>query len=144
MAESYNPDTVWKPFGAFSQIIMAGGGQVVHLKGQVALDRQGNVVGVGDMAAQVDQVLGNIKDLLAEMNGRMSDIFALSQFTTDIKAFMTTGQIREQHFQAPFPVTTTVEVKSLYDPRLLIEITATAEIPRERFIVPKGSSTMHA
>ena len=41
MAESYNPDHVWAPFGAFSMVVLQGTGQVVHLKGQVALDVTG-------------------------------------------------------------------------------------------------------
>ena len=55
MAQSFNPDTVWRPFGTFSQIVIAGAGQVVHVKGQVSLDQQGNIVGAGHMPAQVRQ-----------------------------------------------------------------------------------------
>ena len=44
---------------------------------------------------------------------------------------MKTGDIRREFFGEPFPVTTTVQVVCLYDPDLLVEITAMAEIPRE-------------
>lgn len=53
MAESYNPDNVWAPFGAFSIVVLQGTGQIVHLKGQVALDASGAIIGAGDMRAQV-------------------------------------------------------------------------------------------
>ena len=59
MAESYNPDNVWTPFGAFSMVVLQGTGQVVHLKGQVALDASGAIIGAGDMRAQVRQTLTN-------------------------------------------------------------------------------------
>ena len=142
MAESFNPDQVWKPFGAFSQIVIGGSGKVIYLKGQVSLNPDGDVVGPNDMTVQVEQVLNNIKALLASMNGRMSDIVSLTQFTTDIQAFMQAGAVRQKYFAPPFPVTTTIEVKSLYDPLLLIEITAIAEIPIERFTSPNAAS-MH-
>jgi len=143
MAKSFNPDTVWAPFGAFSQSVISGSGKTVYLKGQVALDRDGNIVGEGDMQTQVTQVLENIQTILASMNGQMSDIVSLQQFTTDIGAFMQAGQVRATFFKPPFPVTTTLEVSALYDPRLLIEITAIAEIPSDRFQHPDGAVEMH-
>ncbi|MEE3094868.1 MAG: hypothetical protein VX340_12380, partial [Pseudomonadota bacterium] len=45
-------------FGAFSPVTLHGDGQVVHLKGQVPLDAEGNIVGVGDMPVHVDKNLG--------------------------------------------------------------------------------------
>ncbi|MDB2407828.1 RidA family protein [Jannaschia sp.] len=133
MAEAYDPDGVWQPFGAFSQAVAIGNGRLVFLKGQVALDASGGIVGDGDMARQVQQSLENVRDILAALGGRMSDIVSLTQHTTDILAFMQCGSIRQRYFAAPYPVTTTVEVASLYDPRLTIEITAIAEIPSDRF-----------
>ena len=52
---------------------------------------------------------------------------------------METGKVRQEFFAPPFPVTTTVEVSSLYDPRLMVEITAIAEIPWARFKNPSGN-----
>ena len=143
MAESHNPAGVWQPFGAFSMAVLQGEGQVVHLKGQVALDAAGNVVGAGEMRAQVRQVLTNIQSVLAALGGRMSDVISLTHYTTDIAAFMQTGDIRTAFFSAPYPVTTTVEVAALYRPELLIEITAIAEIPRDRFQRPTQAEAMH-
>lgn len=143
MAESANPDGIWPPFGAFSQVVIAGEGQVVHLKGQVALDQDGEIVGAGDMAAQTKQVLENIKTLLASLGGRLSDVVSLTQYTTDLGGFMEMGALRATYFAAPYPVTTTVEVAALYHPDLLLEIQAVAEIPRERFRWPDDASPLH-
>ncbi len=136
MVDAVNPSGVWAPFGAFSMAVIQGEGQIVHLKGQVSLDGAGEVVGAGDMRAQVRQVLTNIRDMLASMGGRMGDVVSLVHYAVDIEKFMTTGDIRKEFFAAPFPVTTTIEVKRLYRPELLIEITAVAEIPRDRFHRP--------
>ena len=143
MAESTNPDNVWAPFGAFSMVVLQGTGQIAHLKGQVALDVEGAVVGAGDMRAQVRQVLTNIRTVLADLGGRMSDIVSLTHYTTDIQAFMQSGDIRKEFFAAPYPVTTTVEVAALYNPELLIEITAIAEIPHDRYKRPAQVQVMH-
>ncbi|HVM84784.1 MAG TPA: RidA family protein, partial [Candidatus Binatia bacterium] len=52
MAEFFDPPGVWQPFGPFSLAAVQGDGRIVHLKGQVALDQSGKVVGAGDMRAQ--------------------------------------------------------------------------------------------
>ncbi|CAI8912282.1 MULTISPECIES: RidA family protein [Burkholderia] len=133
MAEAVNPPELWAPFGAFSMAVVQGDGRIVHLKGQVALDKDGHVVGAADMRAQVRQTLGNIRDVLAAMGGQMQDVISLVHYATDIDAFLQAGDIRETFFAEPYPVTTTVQVERLYRPDLLIEIAAIAEIPRARF-----------
>ena len=136
MAEFHNPPELWLPFGKFSMIALQANGKVVHFKGQVSLDREGNIVGRGDMRAQVRQTLGNIETALASIGGIMADVISLVHYTTDIDLFMKTGDIREEFFKAPYPVTTTVEVKRLYDPALMIEIAAIAEVPAQRLRMP--------
>ncbi len=136
MAKHFNPATIWQPFGAFSMVAAQGDGQIVHLKGQVALDRDGRLIGTGDMRAQVRKVLENIAAVLASLGGKMGDVISLTHYTTDIDGFMQTGDIRTAFFADPYPVTTTVQVARLYDPDVLIEITAIAEIPRDRFRPP--------
>jgi enamine deaminase RidA (YjgF/YER057c/UK114 family) len=136
MASSFNPPGIWQPFGAFSMMKIQGAGQIVHLKGQVALDKDGQVVGRNDMRAQVRKTLENIEGVLASVGGAMADILSLTQYAVDIEQFMAAGDIRKQFFADPFPVTTTVQVVRLYHPDLLIEITAMAEIPLDRFKHP--------
>jgi len=140
MVDSFNPPGVWSPFGAFSMAVIQGTGQVVYLKGQVALDEQGRVVGKDDMRAQTRRTLENIRTVLASIGGTMQDIVSLTHYVTDIDAFMTTGDIRRLFFVEPYPVTTTVQVVRLYHPDLLVEITATAEIPHDRFQRPPAGS----
>jgi enamine deaminase RidA (YjgF/YER057c/UK114 family) len=136
MVDAFNPPDVWPPFGAFSMAVIQGDGQVVYLKGQVALDARGEVVGAGDMGIQTRKCLDNIRTVLRNLGGDTSDIVSLTHYVTDIAAFMTTGDIRREFFSAPFPVTTTVQVAALYRPELVVEITAIAEIPHHRFRHP--------
>lgn len=136
MVAHYNPTEIWQPFGAFSMAAMPGEGQLVFLKGQVALDPDGALVGEGDMRVQLRQVLENIAAVLSGLGGEMGDVVSLTQHTTDIEAFMACGDIRQGFFAEPYPVTTTIEVSRLYRPDVLIEITAIAEIPRGRYRAP--------
>jgi enamine deaminase RidA (YjgF/YER057c/UK114 family) len=137
--DSFNPDSIWKPFGAFSQAVVQGTGKIVHLKGQVSLDKEGEIVGKGDIDAQVEKTLENIKSILSEFGGRMEDIYLLTHHVTNIEEFMKTGHIRTRYFKPPYPVTTTVEVTRLFHPDLLVEITGSAEIPLGRFLEPRRS-----
>lgn len=61
IAKSFDPPEAWRPFGAFSQAVIGGGGQTICLKGQVALAANGEVVGGRDMSTQVEQVLRNME-----------------------------------------------------------------------------------
>ena len=133
MVDAINPPDLWQPFGPFSQVAIQGEGRIVHLKGQVALDRAGHIVGTGDMRAQLRQVLENIHTALAGVGGEMSDILSMTNYVTDMDAFMAAGDIRREFLVSPFPVTTTIEVARLYDRALLVEISAIAEIPLGRF-----------
>ena len=140
MIDSFNPPGIWSPFGAFSMGVIQGEGQIVYLKGQVSLDHDGHIVGKGDMQAQVQMTLVNIQTVLDSIGGTMADIVSLTQYVTDIKQFMGAGEVRKRFFVEPYPITTTVQISSLYDPNLMVEITAIAEIAQERFKRPIGKT----
>jgi len=53
------------------------------------------------------------------------------------------GEVRTRFVKAAYPVTTTIEISSLHDPRLLVEITGIAEIPLDRFIPPETAQEKH-
>ena len=102
MIDAVNPAGVWPPFGAFSMAVLQGDGQIVHLKGQVALDQQGKVVGARDMRAQVRKVLENIQAVLASMGGRMGNVISLVHYATDIEQFMGHGRHPQRVFRRAF------------------------------------------
>jgi enamine deaminase RidA (YjgF/YER057c/UK114 family) len=137
MASSYDPKGLWQPFGPFSMAVIQGDGRIVHLKGQVPLDEHGELVGEGDMRAQLRQVLENMMVVLDTAGGNLSDVISLVQYTTDIKAFVAAGDIRRAYFRKPYPVTSTVQVSALYRPEVLVEIAGIAEIPSHRFRMPR-------
>jgi enamine deaminase RidA (YjgF/YER057c/UK114 family) len=92
------------------------------------------------MRVQVRKVLENIRAVLASMGCTTADVVSLVHYATNIEAFVATGDIRKEFFSPRFPVTMTVQVARLYNPDLVlvIEVTAVAEIPRQRFRRPAG------
>lgn len=136
MVDAVNPPDLWQPFGPFSHAVIQGDGRIVHIKGQVAVDRNERIVGKGDLPAQLRQALTNIQTILASMGGTLQDVISLTHYTTDMEWFLECSDVRREFFTPPYPVTTTVEVAALYHPELLVEVSAVAEIPKDRFKRP--------
>lgn len=101
----------------------------LFIAGQVALDAEGNVIGDGDMKAQVRQVLENLKTILASEGADFSNIVKINTFTTDIEAFFETGDIRREYFGSNAPASTLVQIDRLARPVFLVEIEAIAVSP---------------
>ena len=86
MIDAFNPEEIWQPFGVFSMGAIQGDGRVVHLKGQIALDKDGAVVAKGGMQEQTRKTLENIRAVLACVGGEMRDIVSMTHHVTDIEA----------------------------------------------------------
>jgi enamine deaminase RidA (YjgF/YER057c/UK114 family) len=113
-----NPPTLVRPAG-YSHAFEAHGGKTLYLAGQVAFDRDGHVVGKGDLVAQFRQVCENLQALLVDRGGQLSDIVKLTIYVLskqDYKArSREIGQAYREYFGKHFPAMTLVEVKGLYD-----------------------------
>lgn len=104
-------------------------GNQLFISGQVAVDAEGRLVGMGDLLAQTRQVLENIKALVEAAGGNMDDIVKTTTFVTSMQDFAKTVSIRREYFREPYPASTAVQVAQLVDPNWLIEIEATAVLP---------------
>ena len=121
------PKGVAPPPGAYVHGIRAGG--FVFCAGQVARDREGRVVGAGDIEAQAVQVLENLKTILAEAGCTLADVVQMTVFLTDIRLSGRVGAVRRRYFGEHLPTSATVEVSKLGGPELMIEIQAVAMVP---------------
>ena len=65
------------------QVSVATGSRMVFVAGQVAWDADGNTVGEGDLAAQVEQCYLNIATALAEVGGSFDDVAKLTIYVPD-------------------------------------------------------------
>jgi reactive intermediate/imine deaminase len=109
----------------YSHAIQAG--NTLYIAGQVAIDPEGNLVGAGDIEAQVEQVWRNLKAVLGYAGGSVDDIVKITVFTTDIAHRPAIAAAREAVFpNGRYPASTFLVVQSLARPELLVEIEAIA------------------
>jgi enamine deaminase RidA (YjgF/YER057c/UK114 family) len=106
----------------YSHVVAVEGRRLVFLAGQLSRDANGNVVGKGDMRAQIVQTCENIKTALAAAGASLTDVVKMTTFVTDIDEFMRHVDVRLEYFGKALPTSTTVEVRKLAQPDLLVEI----------------------
>jgi 2-iminobutanoate/2-iminopropanoate deaminase len=100
------------PIGPYSQAIDTG--SFVFCSGQIPLDPvTGEVVGAGDVEAQTRQVMKNISAVLKEAGANFNQIAKTTIFLKNMGDFPKVNPIYGEHFQAPFPARSTVEVARL-------------------------------
>jgi 2-iminobutanoate/2-iminopropanoate deaminase len=115
MAEREVISSSWAPaaIGPYSQAIRAGG--MVFLSGQVALDpASGEMVGVGDVRAQTEQVMKNLAAVLEAAGVGFASVVKATIFVTDLADFTTVNEAYARRFEgmAP-PARATVQVAAL-------------------------------
>jgi 2-iminobutanoate/2-iminopropanoate deaminase len=114
--------------GVFSTAIEAPVGRTIYLSGLTSRNKEGAVVGKGDIELQTDTVLQNMQTILGEAGGTMDDIVKLTVYIRDMKLFDRIHDVRRHYFKEPYPASAMVEVSMLADPDLLIEIEAIAVV----------------
>jgi enamine deaminase RidA (YjgF/YER057c/UK114 family) len=128
-----NPDGLPKP-EVYRQLSIATGSRLVFLAGQVARDADGNPVGEGDLAAQVEQAYLNIGTAMAGIGGSFDDVAKLTVYVVDWSPdkmpLLGEGVARAAAKLGVDPVKpiTLLGVTALGEPDLLVEVEATAVI----------------
>jgi enamine deaminase RidA (YjgF/YER057c/UK114 family) len=114
----------------FSQIVEVRAGRIYFISGQTALDRNGQLIGKDDFAAQVEQVFNNLSVALRSIGGTASNLVKLTVFLRDMNNLAIYREARNRFFATvtppAAPAVTLVEVSKLYGPDFLIEIEAVA------------------
>jgi 2-iminobutanoate/2-iminopropanoate deaminase len=118
------------PMGIYTPAFRLSDGDLVLCSGIVPVDDDGNTVGVGDAEVQTRQVLTIMQRLLAAAGAEMSDVAHLRVFSTDMNNRKAINKARLEFFADPLPASTHVQVVRLVDPEWLIEMEATAFVPR--------------
>ena len=129
--ELVNPEGLPKP-EMYRQLSIATGSKLVFMAGQVARDADGNPVGEGDLAAQVEQAYLNIGTALASIGGSFNDVakrtIYLVDWSPDKLPLLGEGVARAAAKLGVDPVkpVTLLGVAALGEPDLLVEVEATA------------------
>lgn len=121
-----NPETMPATFG-YTNVVEVRNARTIYVSGQVAINKAGQVVGVGDLALQTKQVFENIKSALEAAGVNFNDVVKLTFFLTDISQMQIVRDIRDQYVNtANPPASSAVEIRKLIRDELLIEIEAIA------------------
>ncbi|MFL5628062.1 MAG: RidA family protein [Ktedonobacteraceae bacterium] len=120
-----NPPTLARPSG-FSHGVLVTGGRLLFLAGQTASDAEGRIVAPGDLVAQYEQVLRNLKMVVEEAGGNMQDIVKITIFVRDRDDYCAhlkpLGSVHKAFFGAYYPATALFEISRFFQDEALIEI----------------------
>lgn|SRR5699024_7629103 len=112
------------------QAVVAGG--VVYLRGQIGQDLETREsVGIGDVVAQTEKAMANIKMLLEEAGSKLEDIVKVTVYIIDPRYREDVYRTMGKWLKGVFPVSTGIVVQALARPEWLVEIDATAVISEE-------------
>ena len=124
-----NPPELGTPPG-YSQIVDVSANRIIFIAGQTALDRDGNLIGKNDFAAQAEQVFSNVAVALQASGCTAANLVKLTVFLTDMDNLGRYREARNRFFASvtppAAPAVTLVEVSKLYGPDFMIEIEAIA------------------
>jgi enamine deaminase RidA (YjgF/YER057c/UK114 family) len=121
-----------RPKGYANGIVAEG--RLVFVAGQIGWDARQRLVSP-DFVAQAEQALRNVVAVLHEAGARPEHVARLRWYVTDREAYSTAqaqlGQAYRTVMGAHYPTMTLVEVAALLEQGALVEIEATAVLPRE-------------
>lgn len=115
------------PGNGYSHVV-TGTGQWVAVSGQLALDLDGKLIGVGDPGAQAEQVFANLERCLTTVSATFENVVKLTFFLTDVGYLPAIRTVRDKYIPGPKPASTALQIAALAVPDALMEIEAYAII----------------
>ena len=118
----------WEAEYGYAQAVRSG--DTIYLSGQISHDADGNIVGEGDLEAQMRQSYANAETLLARYGAGFGDVVDEMIFVTDMDAaFGARVKMKDEIYGGRADVASTiVEIARLALPPLLVEIRLVARI----------------
>ena len=104
-------------------------GNQVFLRGQVGQTLDGKTVGIGDPAAQTDQAMRNVKQLLEEAGAKLDHITKITVYITDRAYREPVYRTIGAWLKGVYPCSTGLIVSGLARPEWVMEIDVSAVIP---------------
>ncbi len=111
MIETVATDRGPKAIGPYSQAVRANG--FVFLSGQIPLDPNTQLVVEGDVAAQTERVLENLKGVVEAAGSSLQHVVKTTVFLSDMNDFAAMNEVYSRYFTAHKPARSTVEVSRL-------------------------------
>jgi enamine deaminase RidA (YjgF/YER057c/UK114 family) len=123
---NYSSGAVWEDVVGYSRAVKVG--NQIEIRGTVASDQNGNVVGRDDAYQQTVCILQKIETVLQHAGASLKDVVRTRMFVTDISRFEDYARAHAEVFSLVKPATSIYEIKGLVAPEYLVEIEATAII----------------
>jgi reactive intermediate/imine deaminase len=123
-----NPPELSKPTGYTHIVEVTGPSKTIYISGQIAYDKDGKIVGAGDMKAQAEQVFKNLQIALAAAGATFSDVVKMNSYIADMSKAQAVRDVRAKYFGDATPASTFVQVAGLVRPELLLEIEVIAVV----------------
>jgi len=144
MPKTVTPKSFGAPLGMYSHGMVAPGGEIVVVAGQVGMGQGGQVAG-GDVVVQTKQALDNVRAVVEAAGCSMRDIVRLQTFLThaeDIPGFMKArAEVFPSYFpDGAYPPNTLLIITRLVKPELLVEIEAMAVKPAKAPAAPRQTA----
>jgi len=117
----------WEDRVGYSRAIKIG--NLIEVSGTAPV-RDGKVVGE-DAYSQARVCLEIIKEILEKAGASLEDVIRTRMFVTDISKWEEIGKAHGEFFGSIKPATSMVEVSQLIDPKMMVEIEATAVLPND-------------
>ena len=119
-----NPDTLHRPFdGMYSHVSQTSATTFFRIGGQVAVDREGASLALGDMAGQIRACYDCVTGALESVGIGWPNVTHILTFTTDMDSYLRHEQeIARQYFGDTPPPSTLVAVPRLVQPEWLVEV----------------------
>jgi enamine deaminase RidA (YjgF/YER057c/UK114 family) len=127
-----NPKDLNAP-GSYTHVVTVNQGKMIFVSGQVALNKQGEVVGKGDLRAQATQVFENLKIALAAAGATFADVVKINTYVVNYKPTDVTiiREVRSKYISKEKPpASTLVGVQALAREDFLIEVEVIAAVDR--------------
>ena len=125
MKEAISTDHGPRAIGPYSQAIRANG--FVFVSGQIALDPRTQQLVPGDISAQTERVLENLKGIVEAAGSSMDKVVRATVFLLDMNEFAAMNEVYARYFSGPAPARSTVQAARLpRDVRVEIDLIALA------------------
>ena len=108
---------------AYSHVVTVNGpGKTIYVAGQLARDEAGNIIGPGDMRAQLEQTFKNLELCLRAAGAGWGDVVKTNTYVTDYDAFSKCSDVRMRYFGVASPTSTTIQISRLAQEGAMVEI----------------------
>jgi 2-iminobutanoate/2-iminopropanoate deaminase len=129
-----NPPSAPPVLGMYSHVARMQPGEIAFIAGQVSVDASGNILGVGDLGRQVQQVFANLGAILRDLGATFESVVQFTTYLTDAGSIPAWMSARSELFpklfaSGAYPPNTLLVVSRLVKPEFLIEVEAIARLP---------------